>query len=146
MAPFINGKPFCPTDFSSELNELVWTMANHQTNTNHVSVYFNKLQRGRWHMAHRCDVSRDHFTIFTGPCEEHGTLPAGDCHHEGMNFQRPQCTANNQLPAIALARSWTIRTSSNSTRLLKIVGSKDQQLHMSLLEFHQAAKLAVFQV
>jgi len=32
-----------------------------------------------WHNA-QCEVSCDRFT---GPCEEHGTLPAGDCHHEG---------------------------------------------------------------
>lgn len=77
-----------------------------------------------------------------GPCEEHGTFPTGDCHHEGQSFvfllRDVLCCLFSQLISVSvrivgrrivviffshIGRSWTIPTSSNSLRPSKIVWS-----------------------
>ena len=80
--------------------------------------------------------------IMKARAQRHGMAWDGTMHRSANRFKRSASTCSCMLmaadriaipSALALsgARSWTIRTSSNSTRLLKIAGSKDrlQRLH-----------------
>ena len=75
--------------------------------------------------------------IMKARAQRHGMAWDGTMHRSANRFKRSASTCSCMLmaadriaipSALALsgARSWTIRTSSNSTRLLKIAGSKDR--------------------